>query len=42
MRSLVAESILPNFQLDISNNNVLLAADKIADYLETIGGLWMD
>ncbi|UCF27231.1 MAG: hypothetical protein JSW42_11375, partial [Chloroflexota bacterium] len=42
MRSLVAESILLNFQLDVSNNNVLLEADKTADHLETIGGFWMD
>ena len=42
MRSLIEESILPTFHLDVSDNDVNGAADKIADYLEKVGGLWMD
>jgi hypothetical protein len=42
MKSLVSESILPTLQLDVSDNNVSRAADNIADYLESVGGLWMD
>jgi hypothetical protein len=42
MKSLVSESILPTFHLDVSDNDVLHAADRIADYMEEVGGLWMD
>lgn len=38
-RRLVAESILPTLEIDISNNDVTAAADQIADWLETTGGL---
>jgi hypothetical protein len=42
MKSLIGESILPTFHLDVSDNDIKRAADKIADYLEMVGGLWMD
>lgn len=38
MRRLVNESILPS--LDVSDNDVTGAADRIADWLEETGGLW--
>lgn len=40
MRELVVPSLLPTLQLDISNNDVPHAADRIADWLERTGGLW--
>lgn len=40
MRKLVMESILPTLELDISDNNISHATDKIADWLEQTGGLW--
>ena len=42
MQRLVGESILPRLGLDISDNDVPLAVEKIADWLESTGGLWMD
>ena len=39
---LVNESILPTLTLDISNNDINLAATTIAEWLEETGGLWMD
>lgn len=39
MRSLVAESILPRFELDISDDDVPKAVEKIANWLEDTGGL---
>jgi thymidylate kinase len=39
-RRLVAESILPTMELDISDDDISRAADKIADWLEETGGLW--
>ena len=42
MKSLIEDSILPTYQLDVSDNDVLGASDKIADYLEQVGVLWMD
>ncbi|HRV31980.1 MAG TPA: hypothetical protein P5169_09715, partial [Kiritimatiellia bacterium] len=39
---LVAESILPVLRLDMSDNNVSAAADRVADWLEATGGLWME
>ena len=39
---LVAESSLPVFRLDVSDNDVAAAADRVADWLEATGGLWMD
>ena len=40
MRSLVAESILPTLELDISDSDVERAAESIADWMEQTGGLW--
>lgn len=40
MRRLVAESILPSLTLDISDNDVQLASDRIVDWMESTGGLW--
>ncbi len=42
IRRLVGESILPTLELDISDDNVPLAAEKIADWLESTGGLYME
>ncbi|MFQ5584712.1 MAG: hypothetical protein ACE5GL_09790 [Calditrichia bacterium] len=41
MRSVINESILPTFELDISDNNIQTAVEKIADWLEETGGLWV-
>jgi hypothetical protein len=40
LRRLVGESILPTLALDVSDNDVAGAADRIADWLEETGGLW--
>lgn len=40
MRRLVDESILPTLTLEISDNDVSRAADRIADWLEANGGLF--
>lgn len=40
MRELVAESILPTLSLDISDDDVPRAADRVAGWLKTTGGLW--
>ena len=40
MRRLAAESLLPVFELDISDSDVPRAAGRIADWLETTGGLY--
>jgi hypothetical protein len=42
MKRLVGESILPRLELDISDNGIPLAVEKIADWLESTGGLWMN
>lgn len=39
-RRLVGDSILPKFELEISDNNVIAATEKIADWMEETGGLW--
>ncbi len=41
MRRLVAESMLPHTELDISDGNVPSACDRIADWLEASGGLYL-
>ena len=41
MRRLAGESILPKLELDISDSNVPLAAERIADWMESTGGLYM-
>ena len=42
MRRLVRESILPIFELDISDNTIETAAEHIADWMESTGGLYMN
>ena len=41
MQGLVSESPLPRLELDISDNDIPRAVEKIADWLEETGGLWM-
>jgi len=41
MRSLISESTLPTFTVDISDNDVSNAVEKIADWLEKTGGLFL-
>lgn len=40
MRDLVARSILPSLEVDVSAAGASAAADTIADWLEESGGLW--
>jgi hypothetical protein len=40
MRSLISRSILPVLEIDVSDNDINKAADKIADWLEQTGGLY--
>jgi hypothetical protein len=42
MQRLVGESLLPRLELDISDNDIPGAVEKIADWMESTGGLWMD
>ena len=42
LQRLVAESTLPAHTLDVSDNDIPAAADRIADWLHATGGLWMD
>ena len=39
MRSVVARSLLPVLELDLSDDDVPAAAGRIADWLESTGGL---
>ena len=39
-REAVSKSLLPVLEIDISENDVARAADRIADWLEDTGGLW--
>lgn len=41
IRRLAGESILPILELDISDNNIDSAVEKIADWMESTGGLYM-
>ena len=41
MRSLIEESALPALTVDISDSNVPKAVEKIADWLEQTGGLYL-
>jgi hypothetical protein len=41
MRSLIDKSILPKFEVDVSDNNINSAVVKIADWMEESGGLYM-
>ncbi len=40
LQKLVGESILPTLELDISDDDIPAAADRIANWLEETGGLW--
>ena len=39
---LVAQSTLPVLKLDVSDNDIAAAANRVADWLEATGGLWME
>ena len=39
---LVAQSILPVLKLDVSDNDIPAAVERVADWMETTGGLWME
>ena len=39
LRKLIAESVLPTLELDISDEDIDKAADRIADWMEETGGL---
>jgi thymidylate kinase len=41
IRKLAAGSKLPTLRVDVSNNSVRDAADRIADWLESTGGLYL-
>jgi hypothetical protein len=40
LRSMVAKSILPRLELDISDDNIPHSVNAIADWMENTGGLW--
>jgi len=40
MRRLVGESILPTLEVDVSDNDIPAAVEKIVDWLEATGGLY--
>jgi len=42
MKRLISESILPTLELDISNSDIPAAVEKIADWMESTGGLYID
>ena len=42
MRRLFDESILIKFELDVSDNNIKTAVEKIADWMEETGGLYTE
>ena len=42
MRRLVSESTLPMLEIDISDNNIVYAVERIADWLENTGGIYPD
>jgi len=42
MRRLVAESLLPRLEVDISDNDIPRAVEQIADWMEKTGGLYLD
>ena len=42
MQRLVGESLLPRLDLDISDNDIPRAVEKIADWMESTGGLYLD
>jgi hypothetical protein len=42
IKRLVSESILPCLELDVSDNDIPYAVEKIADWMDSSGGLWME
>ncbi len=40
MRSLIRNSILPVLEVDVSDNDISKASEKVADWLELTGGLY--
>lgn len=40
IRKLVHESMLPKLELDVSDNNIPAAVERIADWMESTGGLY--
>lgn len=42
IQRLVAESTLPKLEVDISHNDIPTAVEKIADWMETTGGLYLN
>jgi hypothetical protein len=42
IQELASHSILPTLHLDVSDNSVSNAADEVADWLESTGGLYLD
>lgn len=42
MRDLVAQSLLPTLEVDVSDDDVPAAVERIADWLEATGGLTLD
>ncbi len=42
IQRLVAESALPTLKVDISDNNIPAAVEKIADWMEATGGLYLN
>ncbi|MCI0556296.1 MAG: hypothetical protein L0287_35590, partial [Anaerolineae bacterium] len=41
MRELIAKSMLPSLTLEISDNNIPRAVERVADWLAESGGLYM-
>jgi hypothetical protein len=41
-REMVSHSLLPTLEMDISDNDVPAATERIADWLEATGGLYLD
>ena len=41
LRDLISKSALPTLEIDISDNDVTRAVERIADWLEATGGLYM-
>lgn len=42
MRDSVSGSALPSLEVDITDNNVVRATDRIAEWMEENGRLWMN
>ena len=42
MRGLIAKSLLPNVEIDVTDNSVSRATDRIAQWMRDTGGLWMN